>query len=139
MSAAPSQGREQRQHVRADLECRLTFRLRGGSVLTQNLPAFTATTRNISEGGLYMELGSRRLLPEESMTAESFVLLRATLEMEIDLEDGEAPIRAEGKAVWIERPVTGKEFRHGVAVQFQHIGETERRRIARRVQGAAAG
>lgn len=131
-------GRDQRKHVRAACQLPVRFRLKGGSVVTEGLPPVSAVTRDISEGGLFVDLGDTRVAPGQSLTAESFLLLKSTMDIEIDPRDGGPRIVVVGKAVWVERPVQGQDFRHGIAVQFMTIMPDDRHRIASLVAGASS-
>lgn len=130
------QGRENRRHARASLELPVRFKLRGGSAITSELAPIDAQTRNISAGGMFIDLGQTRVVPGQSMTAESFLLLKAEMDITLDLQDGGQPIQTTGKAVWVEKPVEGQEFKHGVAVQFFDITDEDRERIAQTVKAA---
>lgn len=123
-------GREQRKFVRAERRLPVRLKLVGGSVVTQDLAPVDTVTRDISEGGVFIELGQTRIAPGQTILAESFLLLRASLHMEIQLPDGASPVVVEGKTVWVEKPVEGLEFHHGIAVQFTNLTPTDQARIA---------
>jgi len=120
-----SVGRERRQHDRFTAELPVTMRLVGGSAATKSLDVIHAVTRDVSEGGLYIELGDRFLTPAKNLAIDNFLIFRSDLELELNLPTQTIPVRAVGKSVWIEKKLPGKSFRHGIAITFKSIDDND--------------
>ena len=114
-------GQEQRQHFRLKDRVKVVFRLVGGSAMTQNLNELEAVTKDISEGGIFIELKGKNISGTGNIAIDNFLLFKSVLDMKIHLPDLTAPVNVKGKAVWIEKQVPGQDFRHGVAVAFTEV------------------
>lgn len=123
-------GKELRQHVRAYHVFQVNFTLEGASVVTSRMGEVQAEGKNISEGGLYMELLNRQISDRHSTAVDNFLLFKSTLVLQVQLPD-ESLLTARGKAVWIEKETPGQPYRHGVAVAFTQLGPEERNAIKR--------
>lgn len=132
-----STGRERRQHERVNVQLPVNIKLIGGSAATKNLAPIEAITRDISEGGIYIELGHRFISPARSYAIDNFLIFRSALHIDIKIPNQGLPLKAVGKAVWIEKEVPGKEFKHGIAVAFKDI-DTEDFKILRKFLAIAS-
>lgn len=116
-----SSERNRRQHTRVPVQLPVTIRLKGGSSASKNVSPIQAITRDVSEGGMYIELGERFLTPARNLAIDNFLLFRSDLEIELKLPSQPMPIRPIGKAVWIEKKIPGRQFQHGIAISFKSI------------------
>ena len=110
-----------RRHPRVHQAVKVCFRFVGGPPLAQNHGSIDAVTRDISEGGMFIELGQGSKLRDDAIG--NFMLFKSTLELEISLAGVSNPLHVQGKAVWIEKKVAGREadYCRGVAVQFTKV------------------
>ncbi len=130
MTSQPT-GRDLRQHVRAYHVFQVKFTLEGASVVTSRMGEVLAEGKNISEGGLYMELLNRQISDRHSTAVDNFLLFKSTLVMQVQLAGEPKMVQAKGKAVWIEKETPGQPYRHGVAIAFTQLGPEDRSAIKR--------
>ena len=114
-------GQEQRQYIRLKDRIKVTFKLVGGSTMTHNIQEMEAITKDISEGGLFIELKGKNISGTGNIAIDNFLLFKSVLDMRILLPGSAVPVQAKGKAVWIEKKVPGQDFNHGVAVAFTEV------------------
>ncbi len=120
-------GAEKRRHPRLKERIQMKFKLLGGSIVTKDIDFVTAITKDISEGGVFMELGDVRISESKNLAVDNFLLFKSILDVRVYLPTRSNPVRAMGKTVWIEKLVPGNEenFKHGVAVTFTEISEED--------------
>ncbi len=111
----------QRRHIRVDEAVRVRFQFMRAPSTLSHLGQIDTITRNISEGGVFIELNRQNKLKDDP--ASIFALLKCPIEMEIFITEAGTPIKVQGKAVWVEKKVPGQEasYARGVAVQFTNI------------------
>ena len=126
---ANGSGREQRQHARVEQQMRVRFQLTGEDGVRSDVGTVEVLSRDLSEGGVFLELGAKRLTKEHKVAVDNFLLFKHQMLVEIDLPDPPASVRAVGKSVWLEREIPGKAFKHGVAVAFTDISEDDRKAL----------
>lgn len=131
MTAVPE---NKRRHPRVQQAVKVRFRFLGGPPLAQNYGSIEAVTRDISEGGMFIELGRQSKLRDDAIG--NFMLFKSTLELEISLAGVSHPLHVQGKSVWIEKKVAGREadYCRGVAVQFTKVQPEDAARIREFVQ-----
>lgn len=117
---------ELRAHQRLQTRVRIEFKLVGTSEAVKDMQYREAFTRDISAGGVFIELMDTHLTPQQESVVDDFLLFKSQIHMRILLPNREIPINAVGKAVWIEKEVPGREYRHGVAISFTEIQDTDR-------------
>jgi len=110
-----------RRHRRVETAVQLRFQIENPPPSMAHLGYIDAVTRNVSEGGVFIELGRQQKLRDDAIG--NFLLLKSVLDMEIRLAPLGTTVRVKGKAVWIEKKVPGKEkdYCRGVAVQFTEV------------------
>jgi hypothetical protein len=133
-------GAENRRHPRVDTSVKVRFGFIDPPPSAPKVGKVEAETRNISEGGVFLELLGQKQLRDDAIG--NFLLFKSTLDLEIWLGSSDAPINCKGKAVWIEKKVPGKEasYCRGVAVQFVEIkpeAVTQIRDYVQRILGQA--
>lgn len=129
MVAAASQ--DQRKHIRLKTRVEIEFRLVGTSSAIQGMPFRPAQTRDISAGGVFLELMNTHITDQQESVVDDFLLFKSQIELRITLPNHDDPIAAQGKAVWIEKETPGHEYRHGVAICFTEIAPEDRQLIDR--------
>lgn len=114
-------GRELRQFPRVEKAVRVRFQLTETPPSAPQFGYIEAVTRNISEGGVFLEIKEHPKLRDDAVG--NFILYKSRLKMEISLAGSDVPLGVKGKAVWIERKVPGKEteYHRGVAIQFLEV------------------
>jgi c-di-GMP-binding flagellar brake protein YcgR len=117
---------DQRVHKRLSERIRVEFRLLGTSAAIQNMPFMATQTRDISAGGLFIELMDKHITSQSQSVVDDFLLFKSELDLRIMLPTRQSPIPAQGKAVWIEKEVPGRDYRHGVAISFTRIDPGDR-------------
>ena len=128
MNAGPTsqsrkQGLEMRRHPRFTVEAHVRIRLANPPVSMRHIRELSAVTRNVSRGGLFMELEADGRLPEGAIGA--FALFRSQLELTLELGHAIPRLNLNAKAVWVEKREPGKPFRNGVAVAFDSLTEEQ--------------
>lgn len=120
---------EKRLHVRVPQSVKVRFRFIEGPSGAQNVGYVDAVTRDISEGGCFIELGKESRLRDDAIG--NFILFKGKMELEISLAGRANLLHVIGKAVWIEKKVKGheEEYCRGVAVQFMDISPENVARI----------
>jgi c-di-GMP-binding flagellar brake protein YcgR len=116
----------QRTHKRLRERIRVEIKLLGTSAAIQDMSYVEAHTRDISAGGVFIELLKQHLTPQNQSVVDDFLLFKSVIDLRIMIPTREAPIMAKGKAVWIEKEIPGQEFRHGVAISFTEISPVDR-------------
>jgi len=106
------QGFEARQFPRIHTACSIFIQAVDHSELIK------AKTENIGTGGICVIL-------DEPLAKLS------TVKIELDLEDGEEPIRCEAKVVWIveKREFNSNKHLHDTGMVFSHIGREAKVRL----------
>ena len=124
----------QRRHPRVQQAVKVSFRFCGGPAAANNFGSIEAVTRNISEGGIFIELGKQSKLRDDAVG--NYLLFKSTLELEIFLAGSPRPLQVQGKSVWIEKKVAGREadYCRGVAIQFTQIDSQDAAQIRDFVQ-----
>ena len=127
MSAGAQENK--RRHPRAHQAVQVRFRFVGGPPLARSQGPIDAVTRDISEGGMFIELGRQSRLRDDAIG--NYFLFKSTIELEISLAGAPHPLRVQGKPVWIEKKVPGREadYCRGVAVQFTKVEPEDAARI----------
>ncbi|MCG3198021.1 MAG: PilZ domain-containing protein [Candidatus Omnitrophica bacterium] len=118
-----------RQHVRLQARVRIEFKLVGSSAAIKGMNYREAFTRDISAGGVFIELLDTHLTQQRESVVDDFLLFKSQIDMQISLPVRDKPIHAIGKAVWIEKEVPGREYRHGIAISFTEIDQADRQAI----------
>jgi len=85
-----------------------------------------ARTRDISAGGVFIELLDQHLTHQNQSVVDDFLLFKSDIDMRIMVPTRQTPIPATGKAVWIEKETPGQEYRHGIAISFTSIEPSDR-------------
>jgi len=116
----------QRVHRRLKERIRVQIKLTGTSAAIQDMPYVEAHTRDISAGGIFIELLEKHLTAQNQSVVDDFLLFKSQIDMRIMMPTKDGLILAKGKAVWIEKEVPGQEFRHGVAISFTEIDPPDR-------------
>ncbi len=131
-------GANKRRDPRVRRALRVRFKLTGGPASARNYDYIEAFSRNISAGGIFLEVDKKSKLKDDA--AGNFVLFKSTLAMEISLPGHENPVSARGKPVWIEKKVPGKEqqYSRGVAVQFIEIARDDLALVQRFIDSVLA-
>jgi hypothetical protein len=112
---------ELRTNPRTQKKLPVRFRLENAQVSTESMDFINAVTRNISEGGMFLEVPADVSLKDDPKGV--FFLFKKRLSFEITLPGRTDPVRAKGKSVWVEeetsldRPDSG----YGVGIQFTEI------------------
>ena len=110
------QGMNQRRFPRASYRCTVRLGSAGKS------PRVSALTENIGPGGLCILL------------AQGMDIF-APVQVELELEDGLAPLRAEGTVVWVVRR---RELKKGPAfdtgIEFSGLSQEDRERLEAVIQ-----
>jgi PilZ domain len=119
----------QRQHKRVDGSFEVFVTLEGASSITSRMGEVVAVGKNISEGGLYMELKRKEISDTHSTAVDNFLLFKSVLNLRVVLPDSGEAILAQGKSVWIEKETQGQPYNHGVAVAFTSLPEAHRAAI----------
>lgn len=119
---------EKRAHPRVAEAVKVRFRFAKGPGNAETYGYVEGVTRDISEGGLFIELGSKNKFRDDP--TGNFILFKSTLALEINLA-GAGMLNAFGKAVWIEKrnPEKEKEYCRGVAIQFTEMSVENTSRI----------
>ena len=132
--------RNRRLSERVPLAVKIRFKLIGGPESAKAHDYYVeAVTRNISEGGVFIELGKQSRLKDDAIG--NFMLYKSTLDMEIALQGSGRPIRAQGRSVWIEKKVPGQDSKYAraVAVQFTKISPEDQAAIRNFVAQVSQG
>ncbi len=111
----------QRQHPRLRERIDVQFKLVGSSEVIRDMKYRPAQTRDISAGGVFIELMESHLTKQNQSIVDDFLLFKNQLDLQISIPTRQQAIPALGKAVWIEKEVPGREYRHGIAVCFTEI------------------
>ncbi len=124
----------QRRHPRVHQAVKVSFRFCGDPAAANNFGSIEAVTRNISEGGIFIELGKQSKLRDDAVG--NYLLFKSTLELEIFLAGNLRPLRVRGRPIWIEKKVAGREadYCRGVAIQFTQIDPQDAAQIRDFVQ-----
>lgn len=88
-----------------------------------------ATTRDLSAGGIFIELAESHFAGQADFVIDDFLLLKHPILLKILLPVKSEPIKAKGKAVWIEKQLPGEDCQHGVAISFTEISAEDRKLI----------
>ena len=115
-----------RAHARLQERIRVQFRLLGTSAAIKDMSYLEARTRDISAGGVFIELLDQHITKQKQSVVDDFLLFKSQVDMKILLPTRQTPILAKGKAVWIEKEVPGREYRHGIAISFTEIDGSDR-------------
>ncbi len=119
-----------REHKRLQTRVGIEFRI-ASSFNDANF--IEAVTRDISAGGVFIELAGSHLSVQGENEVDDFLLIKSPIELKISLPNQKESIHAKGKAVWIEKQLPGKDYRHGVAITFTEIAAEDRKLIDRYV------
>ncbi len=119
-----------REHKRLQARVRVEFRV---ASQPDNPTYIEAVTRDISAGGVFIELAGSHLTIQGENEVDDFLLIKSPLDLKISLPSHSESILAKGKAVWIEKQLPGKDYRHGVAITFTEIATNDRKLIDRYV------
>jgi len=111
----------QRKHQRLKERIDVQFKLVGTSEVIRDMAYRSAQTRDISAGGVFIELLDTHLTKQNQSIVDDFLLFKNQLDIKIQMPTRKEPIPAIGKAVWIEKEVPGREYRHGIAICFTEI------------------
>ena len=117
---------ELRAHKRLQERVKVEFKLVGTSAAIKNMAYREAVTRDISAGGVFIELLDTHLTAQKQSVFDDFLLLKSDIDMQISVPTRQVPIHAVGKAVWIEKEVPGREYRHGIAISFTKIDPSDK-------------
>lgn len=117
---------ELRQHKRLTTRFQIEFKLVGNSAAIKGMEYRAAVTRDISAGGVFLELLDSHITAQKDSVVDDFLIFKSQIDMRISLPARDNPIHAIGKAVWIEKQVPGKEYRHGIAISFTEISAEDR-------------
>jgi c-di-GMP-binding flagellar brake protein YcgR len=93
----------------------------GSSEVIRDMPYRAGQTRDISAGGVFIELMETHLTKQNQSIVDDFLLFKNQIDLMISIPTRQQPIPAIGKAVWIEKEVPGREYRHGIAICFTEI------------------
>jgi c-di-GMP-binding flagellar brake protein YcgR len=115
-----------RQHKRLRERIEVEFRLLGTSAAIKDMKYMPAQTRDISAGGVFIELLDKHITKQNQSVVDDFLLFKSEIDMQIKLPTRQTPIPAKGKAVWIEKETPGQEYRHGVAISFTNIEPSDK-------------
>ena len=124
--AQSSDPANQRKHARLRERIRVEFRLLGTSAAIKDMKFVEARTRDISAGGVFIELLDQHLTHQNQSVVDDFLLFKSDIDMRIMVPTRQTPIPATGKAVWIEKETPGQEYRHGIAISFTSIEPSDR-------------
>lgn len=122
-------GEELRIHKRLQARVDVKFKLVGTSAAIKGMPYRDAVTKDISAGGVFIELLDTHLTAQKESVVDDFLLFKSQIDMLISVPMREASIHAVGKAVWIEKQVPGREYRHGIAISFTEVNPEDRMAI----------
>ncbi|MCA9417411.1 MAG: PilZ domain-containing protein [Candidatus Omnitrophica bacterium] len=111
----------QRQHKRLKERIDVQFKLVGSSEVIRDMQYRKAQTRDISAGGVFIELLDTHLTKQNQSIVDDFLLFKNQIDLLISMPTKQQPIHAAGKAVWIEKEVPGREYRHGIAICFTEV------------------
>ena len=116
----------QRKHKRLQERIDVQFKLVGSSEVIRNMEYRSAQTRDISAGGVFIELLETHLTHQKQSIVDDFLLFKNQIDLKISIPTRKEPISAIGKAVWIEKEVPGREYRHGIAICFTDISPEDK-------------
>jgi hypothetical protein len=102
------------------------FKLVGTSAAIKGMPYREAVTKDISAGGVFIELLDSHITAQRDSVVDDFLIFKSQIDMMISLPVRDEAIHAIGKAVWIEKQVPGRDYRHGIAISFTEITQDER-------------
>lgn len=119
-----------REHKRLQTRVGIEFRI---AASINDSRFIEAVTRDISAGGVFIELAESHLTVQSENDVDDFLLIKSPIELKISLPNQKNSIMAKGKAVWIEKQLPGKDYRHGVAITFTEIASDDRKLIDRYV------
>lgn len=103
-------------------------RFRGASSAHQDQKQYTALTKDISEGGMFLELLEEPLGSGRNTAASNFILFRSSIEVEICLPPSRNRIRLVGKTAWLQKDVQPGQPR-GLAIQFTQIDDESKQAL----------
>ena len=110
-----------REHKRLKERIDVQFKLVGSSEAIRDMQYRKGQTRDISAGGVFIELLDTHLTKQNQSIVDDFLLFKNQIDLMISMPTRHEPIHAVGKAVWIEKEVPGREYRHGIAICFTEI------------------
>lgn len=110
---------EQRETARARLEAPVRLQLEGGRELESGY------TANVSEGGMFVAV-------------ESPPPVGILVRFEIDLGPEAGTASGYGEVAWIRVRWESTDRPIGMGIQFRHLADPDRERLARRVRAALA-
>ncbi len=116
----------QRQHQRLQERIDVQFKLVGSSEVIRDMEYRSAQSRDISAGGVFIELLDTHLTKQNQSIVDDFLLFKNQIDIKILIPTRKEPIPAIGKAVWIEKEIPGREYRHGIAVCFTEINPEDK-------------
>jgi c-di-GMP-binding flagellar brake protein YcgR len=119
-----------REHKRLQTRVGVEFRVASTNDESRFMEAIT---RDISAGGVFIELAGSHLTTQGENEVDDFLLIKSPIELKISLPSHSDNILAKGRAVWIEKQLPGKDYRHGVAITFTEIASDDRKLIDRYV------
>ncbi len=119
-----------REHKRLQTRVGVQFRI---ATQGEEPPYKEAVTRDISAGGVFIELAGAHLTTQDENEVDDYLLIKRPIELKISIPTQPDSILAIGKAVWIEKQLPGKDYRHGVAITFTEIASDDRKLIDRYV------
>ena len=116
-----------RRHHRSPLECPVSVKVVAGG--TSQTPVYHGVIRNISAGGLFLEIPNIRqdLLP-------ALVSKQYSLHLEFQLPDEEITITATAELVWLKQQMGRTPYRYGLALSFRAVDSDARQAISRFVR-----
>ncbi|MCK6497535.1 PilZ domain-containing protein [bacterium] len=120
---------EQRGHQRLKTQVLVEIKIQKTGNGQMDIRYIEATTRDLSAGGIFIELAGTQFSEQSDFRVDDFLLLKYPIQLRILLPNQEDLIQAEGKAVWIEKRMPGEGCRHGVAITFTLIDPQDRNAI----------
>ncbi len=123
-------GAERRRLDRIEERIQVRFRLRGGIGPDSGSTHYTTFTRNLTEGGLLLELPPETRDEGKNPVLDNFVLFRSILEIDIFLPPQHTPLHVHGTTVWIEKHPSGPSGERGIGIQFKDLDEESRKKLA---------
>ncbi len=94
---------EQRGHQRLKTQVLVEIKIQKTDNGQMEIRYIEATTRDLSAGGIFIELAGTQFSEQSDFRVDDFLLLKYPIQLRILLPNQEDLIQAEGKAVWIEK------------------------------------
>lgn len=119
---------ERREHERYRRHLDARIRFRGAGSVHRDDRQYRAVTRDISQGGMFLELLEEPLGGGRNTAAGNFILFRSTIEVEIVLPPARTPVRFSGKTAWLQKDAVPGQPR-GLAIQFTEVDDGTRQAL----------